>query len=145
MVQFLVEDQPPIAMRLAGLLADGGSRVFEARTMSDALTVVFGEYAIISLQLDVDLIDGWSDLAHLVSRLRPDIHIPVASGQSRLGGPSERRHRAPSLHPIISMGCNAPFDGRCGADRLRLLVAEMYLLHPFALPSVAPFNRMHLR
>jgi hypothetical protein len=49
MVQFLVEDQPPIAMRAVGLLADGGSKVFEARTMSDALTVVVGEYAIISL------------------------------------------------------------------------------------------------
>jgi CheY-like chemotaxis protein len=85
MIALVVEDEPLTAMLAASLLRDFGYKVFEARTVGEALSVLEKEQGFTLLFSDIELADGSSgvDLATEVAEAHPDIRIVVTSGRSR--------------------------------------------------------------
>ena len=81
----VVDDEALVRMYAVDVLRDAGHQVFEAAHAQEALEVLDEHAEIGVLFTDINmpgLLDGL-DLARMVNRRRPDVHIILTSGRLR--------------------------------------------------------------
>ncbi len=81
----VVDDEALVRMYAVDVLCDAGHEVFEAACAQEALDVLDSHPEIGVLFTDINMpgrLDGL-DLARMVNRRRPDVHIILTSGRLR--------------------------------------------------------------